>query len=104
VSLNGLIINFNINLDIDERPIKFFCEKMKCVILAGGLGTRLGEETNNLPKPMLKIGNMPLLWHIMKIYSHHGINDFVVCCGPKGYVIVFSPVSTSVTLHGSPNC
>ena len=57
---------------------------MKCVILAGGYGTRLGEETNNLPKPMLKIGNMPLLWHIMKIYSRHGINEFVICCGYKG--------------------
>ena len=60
---------------------------MKCVILAGGLGTRLGEETNNLPKPMLKIGNMPLLWHIMKIYSRHGINEFVICCGYKGETI-----------------
>ena len=60
---------------------------MKCVILAGGYGTRLGEETNNLPKPMLKIGNMPLLWHIMKIYSRHGINEFVICCGYKGKII-----------------
>ena len=60
---------------------------MKCVILAGGYGTRLGEETNSLPKPMLKIGNMPLLWHIMKIYSQHGINEFVICCGYKGEII-----------------
>ena len=60
---------------------------MKCVILAGGYGTRLGEETNNLPKPMIKIGNMPLLWHIMKIYSRHGINEFVICCGYKGETI-----------------
>ena len=60
---------------------------MKCVILAGGFGTRLGEETNSLPKPMIKIGNMPLLWHIMKIYSQHGINEFVICCGYKGEII-----------------
>ena len=60
---------------------------MKCVILAGGYGTRLGEETNSLPKPMIKIGNMPLLWHIMKIYSQHGINEFVICCGYKGEII-----------------
>ena len=60
---------------------------MKCVILAGGYGTRLGEETNSLPKPMVKIGNMPLLWHIMKIYSQHGINEFVICCGYKGEII-----------------
>ena len=66
---------------------KKICKKMKCVILAGGYGTRLGEETNNLPKPMLKIGNMPLLWHIMKIYSQHGINEFVICCGYKGEII-----------------
>ena len=60
---------------------------MKCVILAGGYGTRLGEETNSLPKPMIKIGNMPLLWHIMKIYSQYGINEFVICCGYKGEII-----------------
>lgn len=60
---------------------------MKAVILAGGLGTRLSEETTVLPKPMVEIGGRPLLWHIMKIYSHYGINDFVVCCGYKGYVI-----------------
>jgi glucose-1-phosphate cytidylyltransferase len=60
---------------------------MKCVILAGGYGTRLGEESNSLPKPMIKIGNMPLLWHIMKIYSQHGINEFVICCGYKGEII-----------------
>lgn len=60
---------------------------MKAVILAGGLGTRLMEETNSRPKPMVEIGGMPILWHIMKIYSHHGINDFVICCGHKGYVI-----------------
>ncbi|MBT9311980.1 glucose-1-phosphate cytidylyltransferase [Leptothoe kymatousa] len=60
---------------------------MKAVILAGGLGTRLSEETSIKPKPMVEIGGKPILWHIMKIYSHHGINDFVVCCGYKGYVI-----------------
>lgn len=60
---------------------------MKAVILAGGLGTRLSEETDARPKPMVQIGGMPILWHIMKIYSAHGINDFIVCCGYKGYVI-----------------
>ena len=60
---------------------------MKCVILAGGYGTRLGEETSNIPKPMVKIGNMPILWHIMKIYSQYGINEFVICCGYKGEII-----------------
>jgi glucose-1-phosphate cytidylyltransferase len=60
---------------------------MKAVILAGGLGTRLSEETSTRPKPMVEIGGRPILWHIMKMYSHHGINDFVICCGYKGYVI-----------------
>jgi len=60
---------------------------MKLVILAGGLGTRLSEETQLKPKPMVEIGGRPIIWHIMKIYSQHGINDFVVCCGYKGYVI-----------------
>ena len=60
---------------------------MKAVILAGGLGTRISEETNNRPKPMIEIGGKPILWHIMKIYSAHGVNDFVVCCGYKGYMI-----------------
>ena len=60
---------------------------MKAVILAGGLGTRIYEETKSKPKPMIKIGNKPILWHIMKIYSHYGINDFVVCCGYKSNVI-----------------
>ena len=60
---------------------------MKAVILAGGLGTRLSEETSLKPKPMVEIGGMPILWHIMKSYSHHGITDFVICCGYKGYVI-----------------
>lgn len=60
---------------------------MKAVILAGGLGTRISEETHLRPKPMIEIGGKPILWHIMKIYSHHGINDFVICCGYKGYVI-----------------
>ncbi|RMC99315.1 glucose-1-phosphate cytidylyltransferase [Aquitalea palustris] len=60
---------------------------MKAVILAGGLGTRISEETSVRPKPMVEIGGKPILWHIMKMYSHHGINDFVICCGYKGYVI-----------------
>jgi glucose-1-phosphate cytidylyltransferase len=60
---------------------------MKAIILAGGLGTRLSEETAIKPKPMIEIGGRPILWHIMKIFSSHGINDFVVCCGYKGYVI-----------------
>ncbi len=60
---------------------------MKTVILAGGLGTRLSEETHTKPKPMVEIGGKPILWHIMKIYSHYGLNDFIVCCGYKGYVI-----------------
>ncbi len=60
---------------------------MKAVILAGGLGTRLSEETNLKPKPMVLIGGKPILWHIMKMYSFYGVNDFIVCCGYKGYVI-----------------
>ena len=60
---------------------------MKAVILAGGLGTRITEETHLKPKPMIEIGGKPILWHIMKIYSHHGINEFVICCGYKGYLI-----------------
>ena len=60
---------------------------MKAVILAGGLGTRLSEETNIKPKPMVEIGNKPILWHILKLYSFYSINDFVICCGYKGHVI-----------------
>ena len=60
---------------------------MKAVILAGGLGTRLSEETVSKPKPMVEIGGKPILWHIMKTYSHYGINDFIICCGYKGYII-----------------
>ena len=60
---------------------------MKAVILAGGLGTRISEETDSKPKPMIEIGGRPILWHIMKLYSSHGINDFIICCGYKGYVI-----------------
>jgi glucose-1-phosphate cytidylyltransferase len=60
---------------------------MKAVILAGGLGTRLSEETSLRPKPMVELGGKPILWHIMKMYSSHGINDFVICCGYKGYII-----------------
>ena len=60
---------------------------MKVVILAGGLGTRISEESYLKPKPMIEIGGKPILWHIMKLYSAHGVNDFVICCGYKGYVI-----------------
>lgn len=60
---------------------------MKAVILAGGLGTRISEETHLKPKPMIEIGGKPILWHIMKMYSAHGVNEFVICCGFKGYVI-----------------
>src|SRR6201984_3291612 len=60
---------------------------MKVVIFAGGLGTRISEETDIKPKPMVEIGGMPVLWHVMKIYSHYGFNDFIICLGYKGYVI-----------------
>ncbi|MGC1259176.1 MAG: NTP transferase domain-containing protein, partial [Jannaschia helgolandensis] len=60
---------------------------MKAVILAGGLGTRISEESHLKPKPMIEIGGRPILWHIMKLYGHYGITEFVICCGYKGYVI-----------------
>ena len=60
---------------------------MKAVILAGGVGTRISEESHLRPKPMVEIGGMPIFWHVMKIYAHHGIEDFVVCLGYKGYMI-----------------
>lgn len=60
---------------------------MKVVILAGGYGTRISEESSLKPKPMIEIGGKPILWHIMKIYSHYGLNDFIICCGYKGYLI-----------------
>ena len=60
---------------------------MKAVILAGGLGTRISEESHLKPKPMIEIGGKPIIWHIMKMYSAHGINDFIVCLGYKGYVV-----------------
>lgn len=72
---------------------------MKAVILAGGLGTRFAEETSLRPKPMIEIGGKPILWHIMKIYAHHGINDFVICCGYKGYII--KEFFANYTLHTS---
>ena len=72
---------------------------MKAVILAGGLGTRISEETHLKPKPMVEIGNHPVLWHIMKIYSSHGINDFVICCGYKGYMI--KEYFSNYSLHNS---
>jgi len=61
--------------------------RMKAVILAGGLGTRISEETHTKPKPMIEVGGKPILWHIMKMYSAHGVNDFIICCGYKGYLI-----------------
>ena len=60
---------------------------MKAVILAGGLGTRISEETITKPKPMIEIGGLPIIWHIMKTYAHYGITDFIICCGYKGYII-----------------
>jgi glucose-1-phosphate cytidylyltransferase len=60
---------------------------MKAVILVGGLGARISEETHLKPKPMIEISGWPILWHIMKLYSAHGVNDFIICCGYKGYVI-----------------
>ena len=60
---------------------------MKAVLLAGGFGTRISEETETIPKPMIQIGNKPILWHVMKNYSAHGVNDFIICCGYKGYMI-----------------
>ena len=60
---------------------------MKAVILAGGLGTRISEESHTRPKPMIEIGGKPILWHVMKQYASHGITEFVICCGYKGYVI-----------------
>jgi len=72
---------------------------MKAVILAGGLGTRFSEETNIKPKPMIEIGGKPILWHIMKIYSHHGINDFIICLGYKGYLI--KEYFSNYALHNS---
>ena len=72
---------------------------MKAVILAGGLGTRISEETHLRPKPMIEIGGKPLIWHIMKLYSAHGINDFLICCGYKGYII--KEYFANYLLHGS---
>lgn len=82
---------------------------MKAIILAGGLGTRISEETHLYPKPMVEIGGKPILWHIMKIYSTHGVNDFIICCGYKGYVIkeYFSNYflhTSDVTFDLSKNC
>jgi len=72
---------------------------MKVVILAGGFGTRFSEETHDKPKPMIEIGGMPMLWHIMKTYSSHGLNDFIICCGYKGYVI--KEYFSNYSLHNS---
>jgi glucose-1-phosphate cytidylyltransferase len=72
---------------------------MKCVILAGGFGTRLAEETGVRPKPMIEIGDRPILWHIMKHYTHHGVTDFIVCLGYKGYMI--KEYFANYHLHGA---
>ena len=72
---------------------------MKAVILAGGKGTRLAEATSVIPKPMVPIGGKPILWHIMKLYSHHGINEFIICAGHLGYVI--KEYFTNYALHSS---
>ena len=74
---------------------------MKAVILAGGLGTRLSEETDLKPKPMIEIGGRPILWHIMKIYAAHGITNFIICCGYKGYLMPFFSASSAVLFVGS---
>lgn len=81
---------------------------MKAVILAGGFGTRLSEETHLKPKPMVEVGGKPILWHIMKIYSHFGIHDFIICCGYKGYLIKeyfanYFLHSSDVTFHMDTN-
>jgi glucose-1-phosphate cytidylyltransferase len=81
---------------------------MKAVILAGGLGTRLSEETDTKPKPMVEIGGKPVLWHIMKIYSHHGINDFIICLGYKGnkikeYFINYAQYNSDLTIDMNKN-
>ena len=75
---------------------------MKAIILAGGLGTRLSEETVLKPKPLVEIGGKPILWHIMKMYSAHGINDFIVCLGYKGHLI--KEFFANYTLHMSDIC
>ena len=75
---------------------------MKVVILAGGLGTRLSEETDIKPKPMINIGEKPILWHIMKTYSHYGFNDFVICLGYKGYMV--KEYFANYFLHQSDIC
>ncbi|NRV13234.1 glucose-1-phosphate cytidylyltransferase [Clostridium beijerinckii] len=72
---------------------------MKVVILAGGFGTRISEESHLRPKPMIEIGGMPILWHIMKIYSNYGYNDFVICCGYKSHII--KEYFSNYYLHGS---
>jgi glucose-1-phosphate cytidylyltransferase len=74
-------------------------DRMKAVILAGGLGTRFSEETDLKPKPMIEIGGMPILWHIMKHYSSHGVNEFIICCGYKGYQI--KEYFSNYSLHSS---
>jgi glucose-1-phosphate cytidylyltransferase len=81
---------------------------MKAVVLAGGLGTRLAEETHLRPKPMIEVGGKPILWHILKTYSHYGVNEFIICCGYKGYIIKeyfanYFLHSSDVTFHMERN-
>lgn len=78
---------YDVNFAYVRQMVLIIGDDMKAVILAGGLGTRLSEETGTRPKPMVEIGGKPILWHIMKMYSAHGISDFVICCGYKGYII-----------------
>jgi hypothetical protein len=76
---------------------------MKAVILAGGLGTRISEETHLKPKPMIEIGGRPILWHVMKLFFAHGVNDFVICCRYKGYLIKETSPTTFSTCRTSPS-
>ena len=93
--LDQIVYNssFYAKLDIKRKKVLLIMhehrgyEKMKTIILAGGFGTRISEESHLKPKPMIEIGGMPMLWHIMKIYSHYGFNDFVVCLGYKQYMV-----------------
>ncbi len=80
-------LSYPVYYPLSTHYSEFKTEILKAVILAGGLGTRISEESHLKPKPMIEIGGKPILWHIMKLYSAHGVNDFIICCGYKGYVI-----------------
>jgi glucose-1-phosphate cytidylyltransferase len=81
------ILANSLGVSSEKNAATELVKKMKTVILAGGLGTRISEETHLRPKPMLEIGGRPILWHIMKLYAHHGVSDFIICCGYKGHII-----------------